>query len=169
MKFDRLLCRAEDAIIIIFVVGAFGVGFMQVFLRYVLNTGYPWSEGILITLVVWAAMIGGSRAVRDRLHVRVEVFADALPARPRKVVNLLSHTISLAYCGLMAWFGWLYTKFVWQLGNVSVSAYIPEWLIYGVVPVALSLFVIRYVQQIWIIASGKEEHKDIETEIARSL
>jgi C4-dicarboxylate transporter DctQ subunit len=166
---DRWLCRAEEVAMAILMVGALGIGFMQVFLRYVLNTGFPWSEGILITLAVWAAMIGGGRAVRDKLHVRVEVFADALPPKPRKIVNLLAHGISLAYCAMMAWFGWLYTKFVWQLGNVSFEAYIPEWMIYGVVPAALGLFVIRYVQRIWLILTDQDEEDDIDTEIARSL
>ncbi len=166
---DRWLCRVENVVMATFMVGALTVGFMQVFLRYVLNTGFPWSEGILITLVVWAAMIGGGRAVRDKLHVRVEVFADSLPPGPRKAANLVSHGISLAYCAMMGWFGWLYTKFVFQLGNVSFEAYIPEWMIYGVVPVALALFVVRYIQRIWAIARDEDDEDDIETEIARSL
>lgn len=167
---DRLLSRIESFVMASFMIAAFGVGFMQVFLRYALNTGYPWSEGMLITLTVWAAMIGGGRAVRDRLHVRVEVFADALPPKPRKAALLLSEGISLVYCAMMAWFGWLYTRFVWQLGNVSFEAYIPEWMIYGVVPVALGLFVIRYIQRLWHIATTDAvEEDDLETEIARSL
>lgn len=167
---DRILYRIETVVMLTFTIGAFAVGFMQVLLRYAFNTGFPWSEGILITLTVWAAMIGGGRAVRDRLHVRVEVFADALPPKPRKYVLLLSEGISMMYCAVMAWFGWLYTKFVWELGNVSFEAYIPEWMIYGVVPVALGLFVIRYIQRLYHIARSETvDEDDLDTEIARSL
>lgn len=166
---DRLLCRIENCIMLTCVVAALGVGFAQVFMRYVFNAGFAWSEGILITLVVWAAMIGGGRAVRDRLHVRVDVFVHASPARAQRPLELLANLIALSYCALMAWFGWLYTQFVWQLGNVSFEAYIPEWMIYGVVPVSLGLFVIRYLQRIWLIATGRDTAESIESEIARSL
>lgn len=167
---ERILAAIENVVMGTFMVSAIAVGFMQVVLRYVFNTGFPWTEGILITLTVWAALIGGSRAVRDGLHVRVEVFAESLPSVPRRWVGFAAHLVSFLFCLVLAVCGVLYTRFVWQMGAMSLDAYIPEWAIFAVVPVSMTAFVLRYLQILWRLAAGVEEAgRDLEQKIARSL
>jgi C4-dicarboxylate transporter DctQ subunit len=143
-RFERALTIVESAAILILTLSAFVIGTMQVTLRYVFNTGFPWSEGIFVMLTVWAMLLAGSRAVRDGLHVRVDIVLQFVPNRVRLVFDIISLVASSALSGYFAYCGYLYVRFVNSIGAVSAEAYLPEWIIYLIVPVAMGAFFIRY-------------------------
>jgi len=152
---DKVMNVFEAVMIGVLALAAFVVGAMQVILRYVFNTGFPWTEGIFITLTVWALMIGGSRAVRDRMHIRVDVFVMRLPSGIRRPIHFFADMVSLGLCLFFLYCGFLYTHFVWQIDVMSTDSYIPEWIIYSIIPVAMTAFTIRYLQVIWWSLSGR--------------
>ena len=152
---DRVMNVFEAAMIGALALAAFVVGVMQVILRYVFNTGVPWTEGIFITLSVWALMIGGSRAVRDRLHIRVDVFVMMLPPGIQRPIHFFANVVSLGLCLFYLYCGFLYTRFVWQMDVMSTDAYIPEWIIYAIIPLSMTAFTLRYLQVIWWSLSGR--------------
>jgi C4-dicarboxylate transporter DctQ subunit len=117
---------------------------MQVVLRYVFNTGFAWSEGMFITLTVWAMLLAGSRAVRDGIHVRVDVGVRYLPRRLKRAAEFVSLAAPLVLCGYLFYCGFLYTKFVHDLDIISPEAKIPDWMIYGSVPTTMAAFTLRY-------------------------
>lgn len=158
---DRVLARIEAVGMVVLTLTALAIGVMQVVLRYVFNTGFPWSEGVFVTLTIWAMLLAGSRAVRDGVHVRVDVFVRYLPAGPRRAAELVALVAPLALCGMFFYSGFLYTRFVFDMGIVSPESYLPEWLVYGSVPVCMAAFVLRYLILIagWFRgASAPPEH-----------
>ncbi|MDH5534509.1 MAG: hypothetical protein OEZ08_02915, partial [Betaproteobacteria bacterium] len=60
---DRTLAHIETGVIVLLSSTALGLGVMQVVLRYVFNTGFPWTEALFVNLTIWAMLFGGSRAV----------------------------------------------------------------------------------------------------------
>lgn len=141
---ERALTIVESAAILFLTLSAFTIGTMQVTLRYVFNTGFPWSEGIFVMLTVWAMLLAGSRAVRDGLHVRVDIVLHFVPPRVRAVFDMISLVASWVLSGYFAYCGYLYVRFVHSIDAVSAEAYLPEWVIYLIVPGAMGAFFIRY-------------------------
>lgn len=141
---ERALTAAESAAILVLVLSAFAIGVMQVTLRYVFNTGFPWSEGVFVMLTVWAMLVAGSRAVRDGLHVRVDIVLHIVPRGVRVAFDIVSLIASWALSGYFAYCGYLYVRFVHGIGAVSAEAYLPEWIIYLIVPIAMGAFFLRY-------------------------
>lgn len=141
---ERVLTFVEATALLVLILSAFAVGTMQVVLRYVFNTGFPWSEGIFVMLTVWAMLIAGSRAVRDGLHVRVDIVLHYVPPRVRVAFDVVSLAASWALTGYFAYCGYLYMRFVRSIEAVSAEAYLPEWIIYLIVPIAMGAFFIRY-------------------------
>ena len=141
---DRILARIEAVGMVVLTLAALAIGIMQVVLRYVFNTGFPWSEGVFVTLTIWAMLLAGSRAVRDGVHVRVDVFVRHLPTGPRRAAELVALVAPLALCCVFFYGGFLYTRFVFDMDIVSPESYLPEWLVYGCVPVCMGAFVLRY-------------------------
>jgi len=152
---DHVMNVFESVMIGALIFSAFVIGVMQVVLRYVFNTGFPWTEGIFITLTVWALMISGGRAVRDGLHIRVDVFVMKLPAGIRRLIHFFANIIALSLCVFYIYCGFLYTRFIWQINVISTDAYIPEWIIYAIIPLSMTTFTIRYLQVIWWSLSGR--------------
>jgi C4-dicarboxylate transporter DctQ subunit len=141
---DKALAAVEAVGIVLLTLTVLVIGVLQVGLRYIFNSGIPWSEGVFITLTIWAMLLAGSRAVRDGLHVRVDVGIRLLPAPLRRAAELIALLAPLILCGFFFYAGFLYTHFVYSLGIVSPEARLPDWVIYGCVPVTMAAFVLRY-------------------------
>ena len=142
---DRALAYIETGAIVLLSTAALGLGVMQVVLRYVFNTGFPWNEAIFVTLTIWAMFFGGSRAVRDNVHVRVDVLATVLPRAGGRILDLVSMIASLALTSFFFYCGVQYTRFVHQMGIRDIETNVPDAITYGIVPVAMAAFAIRYV------------------------
>ncbi len=142
---DRTLAHIETGAIVLLSSVALGLGVMQVVLRYAFNTGFPWTEALFVNVMIWAMLFGGSRAVRDGVHVRVDILATLLPRTGARILDLLGMLASLAltvfffYCGLQ------YVRFVNQMGIRDIETHIPDAVTYAIVPIAMAAFVIRYV------------------------
>lgn len=142
---DRALCYLEGGVIVLFASGALALGVMQVVLRYGFNTGFPWTEAVFVNITIWAMLFGGSRAVRDGVHVRVDILATLLPATGARILDLVSMLASLSLSLFFFYAGWHYVRFVHQLGIKDIDTGIPDAISYSIVPIAMAIFVIRYV------------------------
>ena len=140
----KLLDGVENVVMIACFVAALFLGFYQVVLRYVFSTGYQWMEGWIVLLTVWAALFGGSRAIRDRIHARVGILADALPPRPRQILNLFVVALCIGFCVMMFAFGLQYVQFMQGVGSRSLRVQIPTWQVFLIVPTFLGVYALRY-------------------------
>lgn len=61
----------------------------QVFFRYVLNDSLTWTEELSKFAMVWIACLVSPWAYRENLNVSIEMFQDALPALPKRIVEII--------------------------------------------------------------------------------
>lgn len=148
-RLDVILARVEDIIIVTFCYIAFVLGIMQVLLRYVFNTGFHWNEAVFVAVTVSAILIGGSRAIRDGLHARVEIIATLVSKKSLYLCNLIAMVSALLLSGLYLVCGVIYTHFVYELDIRDVDSGIPDAITYSIVPISMVLFVARYVLKIY--------------------
>ena len=66
-RIDHGLAWLESAIIVALCSVALVLGVLQVFLRYVLNTGFHWNEAVFVTLTIWAMLITAIPSVNSNL------------------------------------------------------------------------------------------------------
>jgi C4-dicarboxylate transporter DctQ subunit len=140
----RLVDRLETFGMAFFFSAALVVGVGQVVARYVFNLGVVWSEEAFVKFTVWACLIGAARAVRDGLHVRVDLFLDRLAPPLRSAAEMLNLAINLAFCAVMLWAALGYLEFLLTVGTTHVESGVPEWVAYLVTPVFLALMCVRY-------------------------
>lgn len=77
-----------------------------VFGRYVLNATPRWGEELALVLLVWLSLLPVALGIAGRWHIRLDLVADALPARPRAVIGWIEVALGLVVAMLMVWFGW---------------------------------------------------------------
>jgi C4-dicarboxylate transporter DctQ subunit len=140
----RLIDRFETFGMAFFFSTALVVGVAQVVARYVFNEGVVWSEQAFVKFTVWACLIGAARAVRDGLHVRVDLLLDRLRPPARRAMELLNLAINLAFCGVMLWAALGYLDFLMTVGTTNVESGVKEWVAYLVTPLFLALMCLRY-------------------------
>lgn len=142
---DRALAHVETGVIVLLSSAALGLGVMQVVLRYVFNTGFPWTEALFVNFTIWAMLFGGSRAVRDGVHVRVDIVATLLPRLGARILEIVGMLASLSLCLFFFYCGLQYVQFVNQMGARDLETNIPDAVTYSIVPIAMAAFAIRYV------------------------
>lgn len=147
----------EAVLIGVFSIAGLAVGTMQVVLRYVFNTGFPWSESIFILLTVTAMLMAGSRAVRDDAHVRVDLVPMLATPGIRKFLQILGHVITFALCAYLLYAGIKYVQFAKLMDTAAPDTGIKDWIIWLVIPIAMGAFCIRYAIRI-ILALRDEDH-----------
>jgi C4-dicarboxylate transporter DctQ subunit len=141
---ESLLRRIENTFMVVALLTAFVLAAAQVIMRYVFDTGEIWIEATVVDLTILAAMMGGSRAVAIRSHVRVGFFVDWLPRHVLRWINLLVIVISIAYCGFIFYASMLFVQFLQATGAVSVETGVPSWVEFSVTPIAMAFFIARY-------------------------
>lgn len=143
----RIVDYIENTIMLTCFAAALFLGAYQVVLRYFFSRGYVWMEGAVILLTLWAALFGGSRAIRDGIHARVGILADSLPPTPRRILSLLVVALCILFCSAMFVFGLKYVLFMYGAGSRSLRVQIPTWQVFTIVPVFLAFFVLRYLAE----------------------
>jgi C4-dicarboxylate transporter DctQ subunit len=131
------------------------VGVGKVVARYVFNTGVVWTEQAFVKLTIWAALIGASRAVRDGLHVRVDLILEQLSPAARRPVEILGLLVNIAFCATMLYAAIGYTDFLMMIGTRNVDTGIEEWIAFLVTPLFLALMCVRYAALLLVAARSR--------------
>ena len=122
------------------------LAFMQVFLRYVLETSVAWTEESSLFLFVWFIYLGASACTAENKHVCVEMFVNALPKRPQLVLGIIMNLCWLAFCILIFYTAMQVTIMNAQRGSSTMGANLPYAVGMAAVPVGMVLMALRVIQ-----------------------
>ena len=137
---DRSLARLEDLLIIVMVATIAGILSLGVVLRYVFNDPLTWAEEFVITLFVWAVMLGVPSALRSRMHIRIDVVILRLSASARRLVGAVACLAGLAIMCTAVYAGYAHTAGVWN-SRTPMLGFSMGWLFLAMpVGFALTLF-----------------------------
>lgn len=124
--------------------------FIQVVFRYILKASLPWSEEVSRYLLVWTTFFGGAYGVKTGAHIGVEAFTLLLPEKYRKILSIFITLCSMVLCVFIFKYGMMIVKSQLTKGQVSPAMRIPMGYVYLAIPVGMVLFIIRYIQNIYI-------------------
>ena len=109
MDYLYLLCVAVGASALVLISAVIPYA---VFTRYALNSAASWPEPLAILLTIVLTFIGAAAAYRFNLHMNVSYFADRLPPRWRRMLDLLVQLLMATIAIFMI---------VWGVGLVQVT------------------------------------------------
>ncbi|MGF1527931.1 MAG: TRAP transporter small permease subunit [Candidatus Competibacterales bacterium] len=112
-------------------------------------TGLTELQWHLFTVLV---MLGGSYALAQNGHVRVDFLYDRLSTKGRYLVDLLGHLLLLLpFCALVAWLAWPFIELAYRSGEQSdYGGLTDRYLIKAVLPVGLAMLFITATGQVLI-------------------
>ena len=108
---ENVLCAVPMGIILV-------VEIVQVFYRYVLRTGMPWSDEVIINLLVVCVMFGGAKAIRTGEHTELTGTSDSLPEGPRKAMRVITTLATLAFLVIFVYSSFI---FVGSAGKLKTT------------------------------------------------
>ena len=124
---------------------------VQVFSRYLFQHSLTWTEEASTIIFVWIGYLGASAAVYKQQHLRIDVVLNMFRGVYKKIVLIITDLITMAFCIYMVFPMIKVIKHLAKLHSVTLIMRLPMDLIYWVLPFALVMQALRFVQEIYKI------------------
>ncbi|AOT72030.1 TRAP transporter small permease [Geosporobacter ferrireducens] len=142
----KILNRIEDFVIISGLALIAIILLLQVFMRYIFNYPFIWSEELARYTFVWVSFIGMGYGIRQNCHIRMEIVQNKLPKKMKDILNIFMNIIA---CGAFMYLipsGIELT--IQQQAVVSSAMAIPMGYVFIAVPVGFSIGCLRMILMI---------------------
>ena len=112
---------------------------LNVFYRYVLESGLVWADEVPGYFLVWISFIGAYLAVRSRGHISFDMVVEKLPPAARRIAATL---VDLLIIGFLALLLVLSLRMIAIVGDTEIeTADIPQGLFMTVLPIACTAMI----------------------------
>jgi TRAP-type C4-dicarboxylate transport system permease small subunit len=118
----RALCKIICAVMVLSV-------FYAVLGRFILPTTPRWCEEVGILCMVWICFLSSTMAIRDGIHVRMDILDYILPRAIAKALHALSYVALLILCLVWIYAGWEVVEMT--LRPRMPSTQLPQAVLYG--------------------------------------
>ena len=153
----RILNRAEEAIISLLLVSMTLLVFVEVVLRFGFNTGLLWAQELTLHISAWFVLFGASYGVKVGAHIGVDAIVRLLPPAVRRMVGVAAVSLCLFYCGLFLYGSWIYLEKMHMIGIEMEDLPVPKWMAMSILLLGFSLLVLRFLQLLWDILTGRAD------------
>ena len=103
-NFHTKLMRILEDMISFCLLAVFGITVILVFLRYYFNTSITGANEIVIILFIYSTAIGAAIAVGKSEHISITVFADKLPLRFVKTLQIIQLSLIATINAVLFWY-----------------------------------------------------------------
>lgn len=120
--------------------------FANVVARYVFSASFSFSEEITTYLFVLLSLLGTAIAAKRKAHLGLTILTDAVNAKTRKIMGIISYILAVLFSGAIFYYGLLMVKNQHMLGQVTAGMQWPEWIFGSFVPIGSFFVLIRFAQ-----------------------
>ena len=129
----------------------------MVFVRYVLQGSAIWQHEFATFSLIGATFVGAPYVLLTRGHVYVDLLPHYLGRRGRFAFALLAGLVSLAFCALLAGYGFAFWHQAWVNDWHAETVWRPPlWVPYFAVPLGMGLLALQSLAGIVALLTGRE-------------
>ncbi|MHA1918775.1 MAG: TRAP transporter small permease [Promethearchaeota archaeon] len=122
--------------------------FFQVLNRFILHIPAAWTEEIGRFIFVWASAVGIALALRKKAHIGLSIIVNSLPKSLRKIVELISKIIMLAFYIIVLYWGSIWSYYGLMESTNSLQ-WVPMFYIYVAIPFSALLLTIFSIDDLY--------------------
>jgi TRAP-type C4-dicarboxylate transport system permease small subunit len=120
--------------------------FMEVFRRFFLSYSSIWSEEIARYAFIYITWIGAAAAIRERAHIRIDVFLPLLPDKGKAVVFIFGDIITLILSCIALYWSIEPVLTSIHFGSVTHGLRISQAWFLMAVPLGFTMIIFRLIQ-----------------------
>jgi len=145
-RFVESLSKLFGLIAVLLLVAAVLVVNQMVFVRYLLGGSTIWQTEFVTYSIVAATFLGSPYVLLLKGHVRVDLMENAVGENGKIALRLISDVLSLVFCGLLAWAGWIHFHEAWVENWTTDTVWaLPLWIPLLPMPVGFGLLCLQFV------------------------
>lgn len=127
----------------------------MVFVRYVLKGSTIWQTEFVTYALMASTFLGSPYVLLVKGHVNVDLLMGEVGSRRRCLLDIAAHTVSLAFCLLLAWSAMAYLREAILGGWTTETVWaLPLWIPLLPLPVGIGLLSAQYLADIWMLKEG---------------
>ena len=129
-----------------------------VFVRYILGASAIWQHEFVTFSLIAATFFGAPYLLLTRGHVNVDLLPLYVRPRARLFLALFASVLSMAFCVVIAWTGFLWWAEAWSKNWHGETVWAPPlWIPYLAMPAGIGLLVLQYVADILALLTGRAQ------------
>ena len=167
--FARIVHHLEEGFIALLLALMVTISFVQVINRYVLGTGFTWALELVTYLFAWLVLFGVSYGIKTGAHIGIDVLVRQFPHKLRRIIGLVGVLACCAYCIIMLVGSAGYVYKLYELGIEAQDLPIPRWVPFIMLPIGLSLALLRLLQVGWRTLLGQQEGLQLADEAREAI
>jgi len=130
--------------------------FYETVMRFLFSSSQAWIGEVSIYLIIWGALFGIAVALRNRRHVQIDFLYDLMKPFYRRIIDLFSVSVGIIFCVFFIYYGGNLVMHNYETGMASMNARIPMWIVYFILPISGTLFLLRFIEQfIHVVKRGE--------------
>jgi C4-dicarboxylate transporter, DctQ subunit len=103
------------------------------------------TAAVIEYIMFYVTLLASPWLLRQKGHVYIEVMVGQLAPPLRRICAVASYTICLATCLVLFYYGLDLTILSWHRGEYDIRSFdMPDWALYGCMPVAFLLMAIQF-------------------------
>lgn len=142
-RFDSLLNRTEETLLVLFLSVMVLLAFVQVVLRNVFAEGILWADILLRHMVLWIGFLGAAVATSHERHINIDALTRFLPKRIKSAIKVLTNLFAAVICYLLFRASLEFVRNEIELGS-TVYADIASWYVQIIIPAGYALLTIHF-------------------------
>lgn len=151
----RILLNFGEIISGAFLILATIIVLINIFLRYVMNTGIYWSEELVTGLFVWAVFIGAAAGYKRHKHIGIDFIVNKLPEGLKKPVNIIVDIISILINGYLTYLSAIYVSLSY-MKPTAVLGISSVWISSSLV---ISFFLMTIYSVVFLVKTIRDKEK----------
>lgn len=170
--FDKIFGKIEEIIAGICLTIMSILAFTNVLARYFFHASFSFSDEITTYLFVLLSLIGASIAAKRHEHLGFTVIEDLVPPAIKRILNFISYLMAVIFTGIIFYFGILMVISQYTLEQKTAGMQWPEWIFGAFVPIGSFFVLIRFLQILIHIISGKnrkDERKALQEQRQKEM
>ena len=107
--------------------------------------GWGWGKEISLLFTLWVGFFGASICVHEGKHIRLEALEKIHPEGAKHIIAAVGHIVTALFSLLLCVLGVFYIQGQMETGGSLSQTDLPEWSKSIVIPIALSIAIVRFV------------------------
>lgn len=156
----RFIDKIENFTLVWTILTLAGIGFIQVFARYLFNYSFTWFEELGRYLGVFIAFLGASMGVKTGSHFTMDLIVSHFKSPFQQIVKAATNLLSAGFFMMVTWYSWKIVLRMHGYETTSPTMQIPMYIAYLPIPVFSMIMGIRFIiKAVESVKDGKEKQE----------
>ena len=144
-KLDK---NAERWMLLVFYVILVLTMAVEVLRREIFAYSSIWGEEIVRYSFIYLAWIGAAAAVKERVHIRIDVLIHYVGPRVKALIYIFGDLVMFSIAAIALYWSWESVNVSWKFGSVSHGLRISMVWFFMAVPLGFAIMIVRLTQSL---------------------